>query len=259
MIFVLAILPPTPQAYILHPISAEFSPAALVARSEDQLSLTTTGVITGLGTEDAMNINRRSFLTTATLGTTAAILGGQAQGKQEAGVKTKAGRVIAHVLKDAGNIPNSRLPVLIYPGALSLPKDDPASAIEALLHSHRWGDDWRNGIYTYHHYHSTAHEALFVYGGSAKVQLGGEGGLVETIGAGDVIIIPAGVGHKNLGASSDFHVVGAYPPQQQVDMWYGKPGERPRTDENIARLALPTTDPVFGKTGPLLDHWRPQS
>ena len=206
-----------------------------------------------------MEINRRSFLTTATLGTAATILGGQAQGKQEAGVKTKAGRVIAHVLKDAGSIPNSRLPVLIYPGALSLPKDDPASAIEALLHSHQWGDDWRNGIYTYHHYHSTAHEALFVYGGSAKVQLGGEGGLVETIGAGDVIIIPAGVGHKNLGASGDFHVVGAYPPQQQVDMWYGKPGERPRTDENIARLALPTTDPVFGKTGPLLDHWRPQS
>jgi uncharacterized protein YjlB len=38
-------------------------------------------------------------------------------------------------------------------------------------------------------------------------------------------------------------------------MNYGKPGERPRVDENISRLALPSTDPVFGKTGPLLDHW----
>ena len=72
-------------------------------------------------------------------------------------------------------------------------------------------------------------------------------------------MISAGVGHKNLGSSSDFHVVGAYPPRQNVDMNYGKPGERPRVDENIARVALPAVDPVFGKTGPLLDHWRVNS
>jgi uncharacterized protein YjlB len=128
-----------------------------------------------------------------------------------------------------------------------------------LIHANQWGNDWRNGIFTYHHYHSTAHEALLVYGGSAKVQLGGESGVIETIGAGDVIIIPAGVGHKNLGSSSDFHCVGAYPPRQNVDMNYGKAGERPRTDENIARVALPALDPVFGKSGPLIDHWRVKS
>ena len=88
------------------------------------------------------------------------------------------------------------------------------------------------------------------------MQLGGEQGPIETIAAGDVIIIPAGVGHKNLGASRDFHVVGAYPPRQKVDLCYGKSDERPRTDENIARVALPVSDPVFGKTGPLLEHWR---
>lgn len=171
-------------------------------------------------------------------------------------IKTREPRVITRVLKDAGLIPNSRLPVLIYQGALVLSGSDPASAIEALIHQQQWGNDWRNGIFTYHHYHSTAHEALLVYSGSAKVQLGGEAGIIETISAGDVIIIPAGVGHKNLGSSSDFHVVGAYPPNQNVDMKYGKPGERPRADENIARVALPATDPVFGKTGPLLEHWR---
>ncbi len=42
-------------------------------------------------------------------------------------------------------------------------------------------------------------------------------------------------------------------------MNYGKSGERPRVDENIARVALPATDPIFGKTGPLLEHWRAQS
>ena len=203
----------------------------------------------------AMNINRRDFITTGALGGVA-IIGAQAQNSL---VNSKEPRVIARVLKDAGTIPNSRLPVLIYPGALNLPKDDPAAAIETLIHTNNWGNDWRNGIFSYHHYHSTAHEALLVFGGSAKVQLGGESGITETINAGDVVIIPAGVGHKNLGSSSDFHVVGAYPPQQNVDMNYGKDGERPRVDENIARLALPTTDPVFGKAGPLLDHWRTKS
>lgn len=199
-----------------------------------------------------MKINRRSFLASSTLGATAALIEPAATE-----LKLNKPRVIARVLKDASTIPNSRLPLLIYQGALDLPKDDPAAAIEALLHKHQWGNDWRNGIFTYHHYHSTAHEVLFVFSGSCKVQAGGEGGLIETINAGDVIIIPAGVGHKNVGQSSDFKVVGAYPPQQNVDMNYGKPGERPRVDENIARLALPTTDPVFGKAGPLLEHWQP--
>ncbi|MBL8203163.1 MAG: cupin domain-containing protein [Blastocatellia bacterium] len=201
-----------------------------------------------------MKINRRSFLASSTLGATAALIETRAH---TAELKLNKPRVVAHLIKDAVTIPNSRLPLLIYQGALDLPKDDPASAIEALLHQHQWGNDWRNGIFTYHHYHSTAHEALFVYSGSCKVQVGGEGGRIETVNAGDVIIIPAGVGHKNLGQSSDFHVVGAYPPQQNVDMNYGKPGERPRVDENIARLTLPPMDPVFGKTGPLLDHWQP--
>ena len=208
-----------------------------------------------------MKINRRVFLTTGALSGAAAVIGAQAQNNQQsvAPIKTKEPRVITRLLKDAGPIPNSRLPVLIYQGALDLPKDDPASAIEALIHAHQWGNDWRNGLFSYHHYHSTAHEALLVFSGSAKAQLGGENGVIETISAGDVIIIPAGVGHKNLGSSSDFNVVGAYPPRQNVDMNYGKPGERPRVDENIARVSLPTTDPVFGKTGPLLEHWRAQS
>jgi uncharacterized protein YjlB len=211
-----------------------------------------------------MKINRRSFITTGALGATAAVFGAGAQnnqaesGQASAPINTKEPRVITRLLKDAGLIPNSRLPVLIYQGALVLPKDDPAGAIEALIHAQQWGNDWRNGIFTFHHYHSTAHEALLVYSGSAKVQLGGESGPIDTLNAGDVIIIPAGVGHKNLGSSSDFHVVGAYPPRQTVDMNYGKPGERPRADENIARLVLPTTDPVFGKNGPLLEHWQIQ-
>jgi len=39
-------------------------------------------------------------------------------------------------------------------------------------------------------------------------------------------------------------------------MCYGKPGERPQADENIARVPLPRTDPIYGIEGPVLDFWK---
>lgn len=208
-----------------------------------------------------MSIKRRAFLGGAL--SSASILAAQSkresssEARAGSGIKTREPRVITRFLKDAGAIPNNRLPLVIYQNTLVLNNEDNAVAIEALLHSYDWGGNWRNGIFTFHHYHSTAHEALFIYGGSAKVQMGGEPGIIETVSAGDVIIIPAGVGHKNLGSTDDFKVIGCYPPGQKVDMQYGKPGERPGTDQTIAKLALPTADPVFGAKGPLLEHWRP--
>jgi uncharacterized protein YjlB len=160
-------------------------------------------------------------------------------------------------LEDTGTIPNNaKCPLLIYSGVLALPKRNPAHAIELLLKTNHWGGTWRNGIYTYHHYHSTAHEVLICYAGSTKVQLGGEPGVVQTIGVGDVILIPAGTGHKNLGASDDFAIVGGYPQGQDWDMNYGKPGERPKADENIARVPLPQSDPIYGAGGPVMDYWQ---
>jgi uncharacterized protein YjlB len=133
---------------------------------------------------------------------------------------------------------------------------DPATVFEHLFHTNQWGGAWRNGVYSYHHYHSTAHEVLGVYGGSAKVQLGGEQGLTLTIQHGDVVIIPAGVAHKNLGASRDFRIVGAYPLGQYPDMNYGQPEERPQADRNIEGVPLPSSDPIYGLDGPLSSYWR---
>ena len=164
-------------------------------------------------------------------------------------------RVLALPLQDDGVIPNSKFPLLIYQGAVKLPPRDPAPVFEDLFTANQWGNSWRDGIYTYHHYHSTAHEVLGVYSGSATVQFGGERGIKQKITAGDVVIIPAGVAHKNLGASSDFGVVGAYPGGQEWDMNYGQKRERPAADENIARVALPKLDPVYGAGGPLLEQW----
>jgi uncharacterized protein YjlB len=132
---------------------------------------------------------------------------------------------------------------------------DPASRFEHLFSVHHWSGSWRNGIYNFHHYHSIAHEVLGVYSGTAKVQLGGEQGVIVTANPGDVILIPAGVAHKNLGASRDFGVVGAYPTGQHPDMCYGKPEERPQADERIACVAMPHADPIYGQEGPMFEYW----
>jgi uncharacterized protein YjlB len=156
------------------------------------------------------------------------------------------------VLKDDGVFPNSRLAVLIYRAALARPS---APQFEELFEAHGWSSSWRNGLYSVHHYHSTAHEVLGIYSGKVKARLGGEGGVSVTLEAGDVVVIPAGVAHKNEGASSDFRVVGAYPLGTAPDMNYGKPGERPGTDRNVARVALPPADPVHGRQGALARLW----
>jgi uncharacterized protein YjlB len=38
-------------------------------------------------------------------------------------------------------------------------------------------------------------------------------------------------------------------------MNYGKPGERPQTDKNITQVAIPLTDPVYGKMQGLVQIW----
>jgi uncharacterized protein YjlB len=158
------------------------------------------------------------------------------------------------LFEDDGSIPNNpTLPLLVYPGAL--PQPDTA-ACRALFERNGWGRTWLNGVYGYHHYHSTAHEVLGVVGGSARVQFGGQKGPTLEVRAGDVVVIPAGVGHYNEGASAGFQVVGAYPRGQNWDLRTGEPGERPQVLRNIRAVPLPATDPVYGDEGPLLAIWR---
>jgi len=173
------------------------------------------------------------------------------------------------ILTDDGLFPNnSWLPLLLYRDVLvgegsrrngQMVSSLTASEIEELFHRNHWINSWRNGIYSQHHYHSTAHEVLGVYSGSAKVQLGGAQGFTCELGPGDVVVIPAGVAHKCLHRTSHFAVVGAYPVGQMWDMCYGRKGERPGTDRNIERVPDPQSDPVFGAEGPLVDLWLKKS
>ena len=169
----------------------------------------------------------------------------------------KAPQYQAYSLMDDGIFPNNAdLPLIVLHQAFEAERGIPPETIENLFQKNGWESAWRNGLFSFHHYHSTAHEALGVYSGWVKAQLGGPGGKVVTARIGDVIIIPAGVSHKNLDQSPEFSVVGAYPQGQSWDMQYGKPGERPGADQNIRRVPLPTSDPVYGPDGPLMQLWK---
>lgn len=164
--------------------------------------------------------------------------------------------VIAHPMPADAEIPNNpRLALLVYPGAVCLPERDPASAFEQLFSANDWVGCWRDGIFPFHHYHSTAHEVLGIYSGSALAQLGGEQGVTLTLSPGDVVIIPAGVGHKKLSSSGGLGVVGAYPRGQQPDMCRASSASRDRGAERVARVPVPARDPVHGADGPMCRHW----
>lgn len=156
--------------------------------------------------------------------------------------------------EDDGTFPNSSLPLLLYKNAI---ENASPELIEAAFERNGWPPAWRASVYTYHHYHSRSHECLGIATGSARLQFGGPDGQTFDVEAGDVVVIPAGVAHKRLGSSTDFLVVGCYPPgQQNWDLLRGESGERPSADQNIAAVKLPETDPVQGGDGALLAHWR---
>lgn len=164
--------------------------------------------------------------------------------------------VRTELLADDGTYPNNEhLPVVVYEEALAPGVTAPARTVEQIVRAHDWRGTWRNGIFGHHHYHSTTHEVLGVVRGGATVQLGGPTGVRLEVSTGDVLILPAGVAHKNEGADGDFLVVGAYPQGRSWDLKTGMPGDRPEADRNIETVPLPSRDPIYGAEGPLLKHW----
>lgn len=162
--------------------------------------------------------------------------------------------VVTHLLQDDGVIPNNaKLPLLVYPEVL---KGESKEGVRGCILANDWQGAWAGSVYGFHHYHISAHEVLGCFQGSAKVQFGGESGPVVDMQAGDGVVIPAGVGHKSLSASSDFSVIGAYPPGQEVDMCEENEESRDEIVSRIQNLPLPQTDPFYGNSGPLLNLWK---
>ena len=159
-----------------------------------------------------------------------------------------------YLFADDGCFPNSPLPMLVYRRAL--PAD--AGAMVRAFAANGWSNAWRNGIFTYHHFHSISHEVLGIAQGEVQVTFGGPSGETVTVWAGDVVVIPAGVGHRNVGQTRGLLVVGAYPGGSDYDTLRGKPEEHQAAVQAVAAVPLPASDPVSGRVGPLRVLWARQ-
>jgi uncharacterized protein YjlB len=163
-----------------------------------------------------------------------------------------------HRFADDGKTPNNpSLPLVIYRDAVRRRRGlDPAAICEVLFAAHGWKESWRDGVYPFLHFHTRTHEVLGIARGKARVQFGGDKGRTFTVKAGDVIVLPAGTGHRRISASDDLLVVGAYPAGGRYDE--PQPGEVAHATalKRIAAVKPPVCDPVYGRKGPLEEAWK---
>ncbi|KIP05233.1 hypothetical protein PHLGIDRAFT_25184 [Phlebiopsis gigantea 11061_1 CR5-6] len=132
-------------------------------------------------------------------------------------------RVSQHTIPKHGFIPNTsvqHIPLTIYHGAFTSP-DLTASQVESHIQSVGVCTPQRRyTMYSQTHFHSTTHELLVVSSGNAKLLF-----VEERVKKGDVILIPAGVGHRLPERSDRFEMVDSYPAgADKWDICYGREG-----------------------------------
>ncbi|MCA0318384.1 MAG: cupin domain-containing protein [Proteobacteria bacterium] len=162
--------------------------------------------------------------------------------------------VETHYLKGNGRIPNSRLPLLIYRGAVQVG----VAEMEEQIRRNDWPPEWHSsfGMYPRHHFHSDAHELIAVTRGTMVGLFGGHDGVRATVTAGDVIVIPAGVGHFGESITEDLRLTGAFPAGYAIhDFRLGYPDEYARVADRAQRVPIPANDPLHGPKGPLVEIW----
>lgn len=204
-----------------------------------------------------MDLSRRHFnqLLTA-FGLSPALSRSESEGAISGGGSGPAEPQILRLSRNGWMPNNEHLPVLLYRDAMRGSGADPAANFEAVFVHNGWPPQWRNGVYDFHHYHSTAHEVLGFVTGSALLMLGGENGHKVKVSAGDVAVLPTGTGHCKISASADFLVVGAYPPDQTFDICRSAPDST--AQNRMERLLFPKSDPVSGSGGSLVRLWSSQ-
>jgi uncharacterized protein YjlB len=149
----------------------------------------------------------------------------------------------------AEDVPNSNLPVLLYRGVLAANAAGKAKRFRERFQENGWSGLWTDTVYDYMHFHSNAHEVLGIAEGRVSIRLGGESGPLFRLKAGDMLVLPAGVGHRRVGDDDGLKVVGAYPRgQSHYDM--------KRKGRRVPKVALPASDPFYGDEGPLIRAWQ---
>ena len=164
-------------------------------------------------------------------------------------------KISTHYFKDDGVIPNSHLPVILYKNAIDLP--DSSEWLETNFKMNNWLNNWRATILPYDHFHSNTHEVLGLGFGEVTLKIGGSSGEIFTLTTGDVIIIPAGVGHYSISEHSDYQFVGGYPDGNDWDLKTGlEEGEKAAILNNLSKVKIPKTDPLYGIDGFLFEKWK---
>lgn len=154
-----------------------------------------------------------------------------------------------------GRIPNSDLPLLIYRQAI----ESDVISLERTFRENEWLPEWHSsiGLYPAHHFHSDAHELIAVTRGSLLGEFGGPTGVRLTLEAGDVVVIPAGVGHFGLELTEDLRLTGAFPIGYAIhDFRLGYPAEYAQVFEASRKVPVPAFDPLGGPTGALPGIWQ---
>ena len=161
--------------------------------------------------------------------------------------------IITYYFENDGDIPNNILPVVIYKNALHYMPD---KNVESTFLQNGWANNWHDIILTEDHFHSNTHEVLGLKSGQARLMLGGRKGKMVNVETGDVIILPAGVGHYSVDNSVEYQFVGGYPNGADWNLHFSlKKEDCPTILAEIANIPLPENDPVFGDDGPLFEFW----
>ena len=181
-------------------------------------------------------------------------------GREDLALVTHARKAHPLRFKDDGETPNnSHFPMILYRSPVKLPHVfDPAAIFEELFKANGWKDSWRDAMYEFLHFHTHTHEVLGIARGTVRAQFGGTKGKTLKLKTGDVVILPAGTGHRRLTASKDLLIVGAYPSNGgKYDEPKPEDVSHRKARSSIARVPIPRADPVYGKVGPLKTLWRP--
>ena len=160
----------------------------------------------------------------------------------------------AHHLRGNGRIPNSHLPLLVYRNVI----EGTPPEMEALLRRNGWPPDWHTsfGMYPKHHFHSDTHELIAVSRGALVGLFGGHDGIRVTLHKGDLVVIPAGVGHFGVEITDDLRLTGAFPSGYAIhDFRLGDVEEYALMVERVQRVPVPAFDPIYGAGGPLTELW----
>jgi uncharacterized protein YjlB len=160
----------------------------------------------------------------------------------------------AYSFADDGIIPNNALPVIHYPNVIDLANC--SDWLEKTFIKNNWLNNWRDIVLPYDHFHSNTHEVLGLGWGNVSLKIGGANGQVFHLVAGDVVIIPAGVGHYSVSEHTNYQMVGGYPNGLEWDLKTGlELGERTQILHAISAVEMPDKDPIFGEDGWLFEKW----